>query len=69
MQFAGSKRIPYGRSVRPLIKSEHHLDELASQKDERAPQYEGDAIEQEMLRDRAKSNTRIVTMAYRFAAR
>jgi len=29
----------------PFIKSAHHLHELASQQDERAPQYEGDAIE------------------------
>lgn len=34
-----------GRSVSPLIKSAHDLDELAPQQDERAPQYEGDAIE------------------------
>jgi hypothetical protein len=29
----------------PFIKSAHDLHELASQQDERAPQYEGDAIE------------------------
>jgi hypothetical protein len=29
----------------PLIESAHDLHELASQQDERAPQYEGDAIE------------------------
>ena len=34
-----------GRSGRPLIKSAQDLHELASQQDERAPQYEGDAIE------------------------
>ena len=32
-------------SGRPLIESAHDLHELASQQDERAPQYEGDAIE------------------------
>jgi hypothetical protein len=29
----------------PFIESAHDLHELASQQDERAPQYEGDAIE------------------------
>jgi hypothetical protein len=29
----------------PFIESAHELHELASQQDERAPQYEGDAIE------------------------
>jgi hypothetical protein len=34
-----------GPSGRPFIESAHDLHELASQQDERAPQYEGDAIE------------------------
>jgi len=33
----------------PYIKSTHELHELASQQDERAQQYEGDAVEYEML--------------------
>jgi hypothetical protein len=33
----------------PFIKSAHDLHELASQQNERAPQYEEDAIEKEML--------------------
>jgi len=36
------------RSRRPLIESALNLHELASQQDERAPQYEGDAIEDEV---------------------
>ncbi len=34
-----------GPSGHPFIESAHDLQELASQQDERAPQYEGDAIE------------------------
>jgi hypothetical protein len=34
-----------GPSGHPFIESAHNLHELASQQDERAPQYEGDAIE------------------------
>jgi hypothetical protein len=33
----------------PFIESAQDLHELASQQDERAPQYEGDAVEYEML--------------------
>ena len=33
----------------PFIESAHDLHELASQQDDRAPQYEGDAVEYEML--------------------
>jgi hypothetical protein len=49
-QLTCSERYPQkshlnGPSGRPFIESAHNLHELASQQDERAPQYEGDAIE------------------------
>ena len=34
-----------GPSGRPFIESAHNLHELASHQNDRAPQYEGDAIE------------------------
>jgi hypothetical protein len=59
-----SLQLGNARSGGPFIESAHDLHELASQQDERAPQYEGDAIE--MLARTVKSDIRIFTMAYAF---
>jgi len=49
-QLTCSERYPQkshlnGPSGRPFIESAHNLHEFASQQDERAPQYERNAIE------------------------